>query len=278
MITRFIGGFLAPLLSGQPAAVEALIDMGLRFWAINPVIWNEFAAWIQIGIGLAVLMGQGTIWRRAGLWTSLGWGLLVWVSGEAFGSLFVNGSWLSGTPGSVFLYMALAAALLAPPAYWNSPGISRALKAGMLSLWTLAAFLQAWPSTGWWSGQTLSSYVLGMAEMPQPSFFSAPLFAWAGMLAHHPAIWNGVLVAIFAALAALWILKPQSLWTWWLTAAVTFITWWLGQDFGVLGGMGTDPNSGAVVILGLAVYAELLHLPVFGHVSHQRAAMERSTS
>ncbi len=278
MITRFIGGYLAPMLSGQPAPVESLIDMGLRLWAISPVLWNEFAAWIQIGIGLTILMGQGTVWRRVGLWTSLGWGAIVWVSGEAFGSLFVSGSWLNGTPGSVFLYMAVAVALLAPAAYWKSPAIRRALTVGMTSLWALAAVLQAWPTAGWWTGRTLSNYVLSMATMPQPAFFSGPLFAWAASLAHYPALWNGLLVAAFTALALLWAFKPRSLWTWWLTAFVTVATWWLGQDFGVLGGMGTDPNSGVVVMLGLAVYAQLAHLRVLGQATHRSGALEHSTS
>lgn len=276
MITRFIGGFLAPMLQGQPALVEALMNFSIRFWGINPVIWNEFATWIQIGIGLAMLFGAGTVWRRVGLWASLGWGLVVWIGGEAFGSLFVSGSWLAGTPGSVLLYMLAAVLLLAPASYWNSPRAAKALRAAMFNLWALSAFLQAWPASGWWHGQTLSAYVTSMGAMPQPAVFSAPLFAWARLLSQQPGLWNGILVAVFAALAVLWAVKPRSTWTWWLTAIVTFATWWLGQDFGVLGGMGTDPNSGVVVLVGLTTYAQLADLPVMGWLSRRRAVMEHS--
>ncbi|POB09854.1 hypothetical protein [Sulfobacillus sp. hq2] len=276
MITRFIGGFLAPMLQGQPAPVESLMNISIRLWAINPVLWNEFATWIQIGIGLTMLFGAGTIWRQVGLWTSLAWGLIVWVGGEAFGSLFVGGNWLSGSPGSVLLYMLAAILLLAPATYWNSPRVAKVLRLSMIGLWTLSAFLQAWPAAGWWHGQNLASYVLSMASMPQPAIFSAPLFAWAKLLGQSPALWNGILVGVFAVLAVLWALKPRSGWTWWLTALVTFATWWLGQDFGVLGGMGTDPNSGVVVLIGLVVYAQVVQLPLFHWVSHHEPAVEHS--
>ncbi|PSR26840.1 MAG: hypothetical protein C7B47_09620 [Sulfobacillus thermosulfidooxidans] len=264
MITRFIGGFLAPLIQGQPALLRSLIEIGVRLWGINPVMWNEFATWIQIDIGLLILLGSVDTWRRVGLWLSVAWGLVVWIGGEAMGSLFSGGSWLSGSPGSVILYVLLALLLLLSPSFWQSSRPTKIFQYGLAGLWGLSALLQAWPASGFWQGQSMSAYVLSMAEMPQPGIFSEPLYAWANSLAAHPALWNAVLVITFSILAILWLIRPKSVVTWWLTTVVTFATWWLGQDFGVLGGMGTDPNSGVLVLLSLAVYARLATVPIFG--------------
>ena len=277
MITRFIGGFLAPLIQGQPFFLRDLIDAGIRVWGINPVIWNEFSTWIQIGIGLLLIMGRG-FWIRFGLWFSLAWGLVVWIGGEAMGSIFSGGSWLGGSPGSVLLYMLLALLLLLPPAFWQSRGIIKSLSWGMAGLWALVAILQAWPASEFWRGQTTAGYILSMANMPQPSIFSAPLYAWANQLTAHPALWNAGLVMVFVLLALLWVIRPHSRVTWWLSAAVTFASWWLGQDFGVLGGMGTDPNSGVVVLLTLVVYARAATVPLFGHVLGRESSVGEGSS
>lgn len=278
MITRFIGGFLAPLIQGQPAFLRSLIDVGIRVWGINPVVWNECSTWIQIAIGFFLLFGSAP-WRRFGLWLSVIWSVVVWVGGEAMGSLFNGGSWLGGSPGSALLYLLLAVLLLQPPAFWRSSRVTKTVSYSMAGLWGLSAFLQAWPASGFWQGQTLSSYVFSMADMPQPSFISSPMYAWAAQLGSHPARWNAGLVILFALLAALWIVRPRSVVTWWITALVTLSTWWFGQDFGVLGGMGTDPNSGVVVLLVLGTYAQMIALPVLGHAVWPRLfAKERVRS
>lgn len=277
MITHFIGGFLAPLIQGQPFFLRDLIDVGVRVWGINPVIWNEFAAWIQIGIGLLLIMGQGA-WIRFGLWVSLVWGLAVWIGGEAMGSIFNGGSWLAGSPGSALLYMLLALLLLLPPAFWRGRGIIKSLSWGMVGLWTVAAILQAWPASEFWRGQTTAGEILSMANMPQSPIVSAPLYAWAHQLTAHPAMWNVGLVMVFVLLALLWTFRPYARVTWWLSAAVTFASWWLGQDFGVLGGMGTDPNSGGIVLLALVVYARAAAVPLFGHVFGTESSVGEGSS
>lgn len=255
MVTRFIGGFLAPLTSGQPAPLSQLIGFSARIWTVNPIACNEIATWVQIGIGLLILLGGQSVGRRIGLWASIVWGTAVWVFGEALGSLFVSGSWLSGTPGSVLFYVLMAVLLLYPGDLWNKGTTRKILRVGFAGLWFLSAILQAWPPSGWWTSGALASYVISMAEMPQPDWASYPLYAWGHALALHPAFWNGLMVAVFLLLALLWTFRPQAPLTWWSTLIVGFATWWLGQDFGILGGMGTDPNSGIMVLLALAVYA-----------------------
>ncbi len=262
MITRFVGGLLAPLAPGQPWPLNLLIKEGMSLWSLSPVLWNEFAAWIQLGIGLGILFGRHNGYRRISLWVAIVWGISVWIVGEALGNIFVNGSWLSGSPGSALIYTWAAILLLASDDFWRSTYVVNTFRWGFAGLWFLAALLQALPSSGWW-GLQLPTYVWGMALMPQPEIISGPLYAWAHALRAAPLLWNGALVASFTLEGILWSIYPHSRLTWWLTTVITFGTWWLGQDFGVLGGMGTDPNSGAIVLGTLICYARLVPIGVF---------------
>lgn len=276
MITRFIGGVLAPLISGQPWPLNIIIKWSMTLWSLNPVLWNEFATWIQIGIGLTILLGGHSKYRRLGLWISVFWGLAVWIGGEALGGIFVGGSVLEGAPGSVLLYVLAAIFLLAPEQFWHSPRPIKMLQRFMAGLWFFVALLQALPSSGWWNREGLSSYILSMAEMPQPHIFSLPLYAWAHSLGQYPLLWNTALVLTFFLLGFLWTFSPRSPLTWWLSLTVTFSTWWFGQDFGVLGGMGTDPNSGAIILVALITYAQLLKLPLWHRIVERDTHVTKS--
>ncbi len=275
MVTRFIGGILVPLGSGEPHFVAILIHLGAQIWHLNPVVWNLGATWIQIGIGVLLLVSGESRGRRIALYGSIGWGLVVWTSGEAFGSIFQGGSWLSGSPGSVFFYILAAIVLLLPVSRWDTSAMVRGWRLALAGVWWLAFGLQIWPANGWWT-TTTARYVRAMASMPQPPFISGPLETWARMLQHHPLAWNLGLSLAFLALALGWTIRPPSRWVWSLTMLFTLATWAFGQDFGVLGGMGTDPNSGIVLLLGLMVYASMVHfftwptwrLPVLSHRRH----------
>ncbi len=277
MNTHFINGILAPSIQSQPAPLAFAIKLGIRLWAWNPVAWNEVAVWVQITIGLMILLGGLSVWRRRALWMSLGWGLIVWIVGEAMGSLFVEGSWvIAGSPGSVLFYILVAILLLLPAENWNSRA-SRGLRWGFAGLWGLSTVLQVLPASGWW-GASLYHGVLSMAQAPQPEVLSAPLYIWAHLIHAHPIAWNGTLVAIFGILALLWVIFPKSPLTWGVTTLITFLTWWLGQDFGVLGGMGTDANSGAILLLILAGYALLTPHGSSSRSTDEQAAQNPSRS
>lgn len=255
MVTRFVGGFLAPLLTGQPGALTWVIHMGLRVWSASPAVFNAIATFVQIGIGLGLLFGRPQRGQRIALWVSLVWGTMVWVVGEGMGGIFVGGAWFTGAPGSVLLYMLAGVALLLPGKWWASDRALKALRWSLAALFGLSALLEALPGSGWWSGG-LSGYALAMAQMPQPGIFSAPLYGAAGVLQQDPALWNFLVVGVLALLAVCFALWPKNRVVLWLAVIWVFLGWWIGQDFGVLGGMGTDPNTGAILLVGLFTYAD----------------------
>ena len=77
------------------------------------------SVWIQIGIGLWLLIVPRGRWSRLGGLASLGWGLVVWVFGEAFGGIFAPGlTWLFGAPGAVLFYCAAGALIALPERVW----------------------------------------------------------------------------------------------------------------------------------------------------------------
>lgn len=266
MVTRFIGGFLAPLLSGQPGPVAWLIHVGLRVWSASPPLFNVFATFVQVGIGLGLLFGQPRHGQRIALWLSLAWGLVVWIAGEGLGGIFVGGAWFTGAPGSVLLYMAAAVLLLMPERWWKGDGSAQWLRWGTVAVFVLNAVLETLPGSGWWGG-ALSGDVLGMAQMPQPTILSSPLYVVADALNTVPWVWNAVVIIGLVLGAAAFAFWPKNRPLFWFSVLWVFLGWWLGQDFGVLGGMGTDPNTGAILLVGLFTYADRVGLVTLPHLS-----------
>ncbi len=265
MATDFGRGYLAALLRDQPQVVAGIIRIGIHWWNLYPIFSDVAAAWLQISIGALILFGGQDRLKKLGLWTSIAWGIIVWIFGEALGGLLAAPSWLVGSPGSALLYVMLAVLLLQPESspWWGSKAAERWARI-IAGLWALASFLQVWPADGWWRKDALVRYVRSMAAMPQPHLLSAGLEAWARSLALHPLLWNAGLATIWMGLAVYWGFGRPTQHGWWGTAAMTFASWMFGQDFGFLGGLGTDSNSGLLLLLmlvGYAFSAKLFSLP-----------------
>ena len=273
MVTRFIGGFLVPQVVGQPLPIAWLVRWGISVWSLNPPILNSLAAFFQIAIGLGLLLSWGEPARRRALWASIVWGLIVWAWGEAMGGVFAGGTWMTGAPGSALIYALVSMLLLPGDTWWERQSVSW-FKLGFAGLFALSAILEVLPGWGQWSG-ALSGNVLAMAQMPQPSVFSRPLYVVAAGLALHPILWNAIVTGILVTLSVAWVLGSRNRIVCGFTALWVFLTWWIGQDFGVLGGMGTDPNSGAVILLILYAYAGQIGLVRFPSLRRQMSVNER---
>jgi hypothetical protein len=259
LATQFVNDVLVPLQVGQPKSVDLLLRLGEHWWSLAPWAWDLAATWMQIGIGIAILVGREDSGCRWALWASIGWGLVIWTFGEGFGSLFSGAGWLTGAPGSAFGYVIAAGCLLLPTEAWRTPKFVRTWRRVIAGGWFLAAVLQMWPADGWWSQRQLATLIRSQAHMAQPGLTSAPLYVWGRSVAANPRSWNAVVSGVFVLMAILWARREPSPAAWWATVLVTIATWWLGQDFGVLGGVGTDPNTGAVVLVALLAYRQLVN-------------------
>ncbi|WP_054971275.1 SCO family protein [Alicyclobacillus ferrooxydans] len=248
MTTQFIPGLIGPIISGLPGVLPELLSPLTYLWTIHPLFFDSLSVWMQVLIGVGVLFGPARRAGRIALYTSIAWAAVVWVIGEGFGVLG-GATWLTGAPGAVLLYALAAVLLLQPPVRWTNGTIRNALYVAIGILWLVCALLQALPDAGFWQVSGLQGAELSMAEMSQPLWMAAPLFAVAHAFAAHPVAWNATFVIILAALGILWITRPRLPFLQESTLVFTLLTWWIGQDFGVVGSMGTDLNTGGPLLV-----------------------------
>ena len=243
MAGDFATQVIAPLNNSQPSWLQDLIRWEVYLWQDHAVVFDVATVLVQIGLGISILAGKDTVAGRIGLWMSIGWALAVWVGGEAFGGLFVAGaSELFGAPGPVLAYAAAAGLLLLPVRAWHNGKATKIIRSGLGVVLLFGALLQMIPFEGFWYSHRLSSMFSAMAATPQPGFLSAPIASISRSAAVRPDLWNVGIIAVMAILGVgLLAGRARRAWSW-AAALWLFAIWWLSQDFGFLGGFGTDPN------------------------------------
>jgi cytochrome oxidase Cu insertion factor (SCO1/SenC/PrrC family) len=244
-----------PSAAASPTWVQDVVNAGGTIWSFHPIAAAAAAVWIQVGIGVWLVVAEAGWWSQFGGVASAAWGLVVWVFGESFGGVFAPGlTWLMGAPGAVFLYIAAGALLTLPVRAWAGPRAGRLLLAAIGVFWIGMAVLQAWPGRGFWQGGedgTLTGLISDMAGLTQPhpqetmingmaTFtrdygFAVNLVAVIALAASGAALLAGVTV-LRDRPAVLRVAVPASV-------ALCLVVWVLVQDLGVPGGLGTDPNS-----------------------------------
>jgi cytochrome oxidase Cu insertion factor (SCO1/SenC/PrrC family) len=265
---------IAPAAAGSPGWVLHLVNWAGTGWSYHPVQAAAAAVWIQLGVGawlIASARGRGS--RLAGL-ASAGWGLVVWIFGEAFGSMLAPGqSLLTGAPGGAFFYVLAGALIALPVRYWNTQTLGRlSLRLGGAGL-AAAALLQAWPGRGYWQGGargSLAGMVSSMTSTPQPAVLSRLVADFGALVSAHGFAVNLIVVAVLAAGAAALLSGRTKLIRPAVIGLIAFFLadWVLVQDLGFFGGLGTDPNSMVPLSLLLAgAYLAMTRVPSGPEVS-----------
>jgi cytochrome oxidase Cu insertion factor (SCO1/SenC/PrrC family) len=265
---------IEPIAASSPRWVQQVVNWAGTNWSYHPMQAGASAVWIQVGIGIWMLVAARGTWSRLAGLVSVGWGLVVWVFGESFGGIFAPGlSWLFGAPGAVLIYSVAGALIALPERAWRSQRIGR-LTLGGLGLFLVGmAVLQAWPGRGFWQGTshgqagTLTGMVTTMSGTSQPGFLAAWLRAFGSFSGAHGFAVNLVVVVVLAATGAAFLsgrprlVRPALV----LFAVLCLADWILVQDLGFLGGLGTDPNSMVpFVLLATAGYLALARAPAVG--------------
>ena len=76
---------LEPVAASSPRWVQHLVNWAGTSWSYHPMQAGAAAVWIQMGIGIWLLVAAHGTWSRLAGLVSVGWGLVVWVFGESFG-------------------------------------------------------------------------------------------------------------------------------------------------------------------------------------------------
>lgn len=231
---QFVRGVLVPALSGQPAWLSRVMTRGIVLWEQAPQLWNAGAAGVQIWLGVLFLLQSRHLWGRIALGVAIAWSLFVWVFAEGLGGL-LNGTanWFMGGPGSSLFYAVAAGALLLPIELWLDGHLRRWLHIAIAAAAALGVVYQSLP--GLFTPN-------GVAGLFGP--YGGSIGVWVrGMASDHAVIANAVMVTALMILAFGWY-RGASGRAWYIfTASLLFFIWAFGQNFGVLGGLGTDPNT-----------------------------------
>ncbi len=263
---------IEPIAATSQRWVQEVVNWAGTNWSYHPMQAGASAVWIQVGIGIwMIAAARGPLSRLAGL-VSIGWGMVVWAFGESFGGIFAPGlTWLFGAPGAVLIYAVAGALIALPERAWRSRRLGRSVLGGMGLFLVGMAVLQAWPGRGFWQGTVhgqpgaLATMTSAMAPTPQPHVLSAWITAFTGFDEAHGFAVNLFAVAALAVTGVVFLTGRSRL----IRPVLIFFTvlcladWVLIEDFGFLGGLGTDPNSMIpFILLAIAGYLALTPAPV----------------
>ena len=267
------GNVLQPAASTSPGWVQDLSSFAVTEWTRHPVTAATATVWIQLGIGLFLLVAPRGGWSRVAGGTSVAWGLVVWIFANALGGLFAPGlTFLFGAPGAVLFYVVAGALLLLPERAWIGPVLGRYLTASLGAFLLVMGALQAWPGRGFWpsghASSTLSAMSATMAATPQPNA-TASLVAWFTRVdTAHGGLVNAVVVVLLVGTGVSFLLGRA------LRPALAVLTvfclfdWVFIENFGFLGGTGTDPNSMLpFLLLAWGSYVAVVRAPVAGEAA-----------
>jgi cytochrome oxidase Cu insertion factor (SCO1/SenC/PrrC family) len=262
---------IEPTAASSPLWVQHVVNWAGTNWSYHPMQAGASAVWIQVGIGIWMLVAaRGPLSRLAGL-AGVGWGLVVWVFGESFGGIFAPGlTWLFGAPGAALIYVVAGMLIALPERAWHSALTGRLTLAGIGLFLAGMAVLQAWPGRGFWQGTahgqpgTLAGMTSAMAPTPQPHLLSAWIVAFTGFDEAHGFAVNLFAVAALAVTGAAFLTgRPRLIRPVLIGFTIVCLAdWVLIEDFGFFGGIGTDPNSMIpMALLAIAGYLALAGAP-----------------
>ena len=257
MFTKnFAAMVIYPTVGSNPGFIASPLNWSLRIISDHPVGTNTAFACIQLALGVAIA------WRptvKLGLAASVPWAIAVWWFGEGLGGV-LSGSAnpLTGAPGAVILY-ALLAVLLWPsdkPAPFHAAAHvgAHAARALWFVLWASLAYFAMQPgNTG---ADAMHDTITGMVT-GQPNWFVSIMNHAAALTAGRGLTISITLAVLLVAIACSvylpYIRAQQAILV--LAVVVAAVIWVVSEALGgVFTGMGTDPNSGPLLVLLALAY------------------------
>ena len=238
---------VAPMASGTPGWLHSLMYDGVGIWNSHPIALAVGTAWIQVGIGILLIVSNATLGRIAAA-VSVGWAAMIWLIGNGAGGIFQpGGSLLFGWPGATLFYV-VAGVWLALPVTNFPERFSRYTLRGLSVLFGAGIVLQSLPDANFWHGgnsNALTTKTTTMTQTAQPH-----VLAWfakeVGTIAGTMGGGFNLVVIIWMAVCAvgLWLASTRGLRWPVLVVVIGAVVFWLSaQDGAIFGGLATDLNS-----------------------------------
>jgi hypothetical protein len=242
----FISNIMTPSVAISPSIFANVANWTIALITPNISEWNWLFTTIQFAIALALLIGlAGTNERfiKGGLILSIVWGLGVWVVGEGTSGVFTgNGTLLTGAPGSVLLYVLIAAFYFFPDRWWNLTA-RFCLPRDALALVFLYGVVAQVLTRPFWGEQGIPSLLQGQTAMA-PSWMVSTLSPAVRLTGHLPALWNAGFTVVMLAIAILMFGRRQRVVGFVVLGITLLVVWYWGQALGgIFSGMGTDLNT-----------------------------------
>ncbi|HEY1825110.1 MAG TPA: SCO family protein [Acidimicrobiales bacterium] len=236
-----------PTVAGAPWFLHPVMNHAISLWNAHPVSLATGTAWIQVGIGLGLIVSNGVIGRGIAI-VAAGWAGLIWLVGEGAGGAFAKGaSILFGWPGATVFYFVAAIWIAAPPGFF-AKHFSRWTLRFLAAILLIGAILQCLPDAEFWHGgnsNALTAMTTSMTATDQPHAL-AWIVRHGGDLAG--TLGGGFNVAVIlwlvACAAGLWLASTRPL-NWPIVAlgVGALLVWVVAEDIAIFGGVGTDINS-----------------------------------
>jgi cytochrome oxidase Cu insertion factor (SCO1/SenC/PrrC family) len=238
---------VAPMSVGTPNWLHSLMFDGIGIWNSHPIALAVGTAWIQVGIGILLIVSNATLGRIAA-GVSVGWAAMIWLVGNGAGGIFQSGnSILFGWPGATLFYV-VAGVWLALPMTNFPERFSRFTLRGLAVLFGAGIVLQSLPDANFWHGgnsNALTSMTSTMTQTAQPhplAWFAKAIGDVAGTMG------GGFNVAVIMWMAVcavgLWLASTRELrWPVVVVVVGAILFWLVAQDGAIYGGLATDLNS-----------------------------------
>ena len=244
-----------PLATNTPSWLHSLMNHGVFLWNSHPINLAVGVAWLQIGIGLVLMVSNGMTGRITGLVSAL-WAALVWLIGNGAGGIFVSGaSFLFGWPGATVFYAIAGVWLFLTPEVFHKWFSLLTLRV-IAVIVALGALRQVLPSTEFWHGgnsNAMTAMTTYMTKIAQPH--------WLAWLSHGVGRVAGTIGGGFNVVVVIWLVAcagglwfaTKKGWRWpvWTLVVGCLFFWLTSEDTSLFGGLSTDFNS----LLPLAVLA-----------------------
>ncbi len=240
-------GVVAPAMAGTPHWLHSLMLHGISIWNSHPIALADAAAWIQIGIGVLLLVSNNVAGRVAA-GVSVGWAAMIWLIGNGAGGIFQStNNILFGWPGATLFYVVAGVWLALSP--MNFPErFSRVTLRIVSVILALALVVQVLPSRGFWHGgntNALTAMAKSMVGTSQPHWLAYVVAKFGQAAGTLGGGFNLIVVFWLAATSfGLWFASTKK-WRWpvWTLVVGALIFWVGAQDAAIYGGLATDLNS-----------------------------------